>query len=353
MKRRKRPDRSDFPVHRGFTLVELLVVIAIIGVLVGMLLPAVQSARESARKTQCMNNLKQMADAAQQHESAQGFFPTGGWGFFWAGDADRGFSKRQPGGSIYNILPYLGEQPLHDLGKGLPYGTENTVSLSGGLLPPVTDKQTALLALVRTPLPIMNCPSRRRPSPTPSFPIRVIWPTAAMRAWSRSIPPRTTCLRGPTMRPVAAAENDEYGPGPGTLSQGDALPSSWHAPLTGVSFERSEVKSASITDGLSNTLFCGEKYLNPDNYRTGMAGSDNETMYVGFDNDNYRSSDAPPFRDTPGADDGFHFGSVHYGGAHFAMCDGSVRRISYGVNPQTFQWLGSRNDGQAIDPTKL
>jgi prepilin-type N-terminal cleavage/methylation domain-containing protein len=131
--------------RRGLTLVELLVVMTIIGILIALILPAVQAAREAARSTQCKNNLRQIGLAAQSHLQAYKFSPTGGWGYHWVGDPDRGFGQTQPGGWAYNILPFIDEKAIRAIGKG-----------SSGAA-----KQEALKALIATPAPFFSCPSRR------------------------------------------------------------------------------------------------------------------------------------------------------------------------------------------------
>src|SRR6266851_3374053 len=100
---------------RAFTLIELLVVIAIIAILIMLLMPAVQKVREAAARIKCSNNIKQMALAMHNHHDAFKMLPSGGWGWNWVGDANRGVGQKQPGGWIFGILPFVEQQPLYNL----------------------------------------------------------------------------------------------------------------------------------------------------------------------------------------------------------------------------------------------
>ena len=111
---------STHSEREGFTLVELLVVIAIIGTLVGLLLPAVQSARESARRSTCSNNLKQMALAVHNYDSARKQFPPSSSNPYMQTVTNTGLNWDRIG-FIQPILPFMEEQSLY--GRVVAYAT--------------------------------------------------------------------------------------------------------------------------------------------------------------------------------------------------------------------------------------
>jgi type II secretory pathway pseudopilin PulG len=120
--------------------VELLVVIAIISILVGLLLPAVQSAREAGRRTECINNQKQISLGLQQYHDTFGSFPPGalaGWGHSWPA----------------HILPYVEQVAM---GEAVPWTDD-------GDWVPGDPNSDLLLELARMPLKIYRCPSQPGP----------------------------------------------------------------------------------------------------------------------------------------------------------------------------------------------
>jgi prepilin-type N-terminal cleavage/methylation domain-containing protein len=344
-------------VRIGFTLIELLVVIAIVAILLVLALPAIQSAREAARRAECKNHLKQLALAAICHHDTHGHFPTGGWGWFWVGDADRGYGQDQPGGWIYNILPYCEEGSLYDLASdGLPNELTRAQRLGA-------------VRIIQSPLSIINCPTRR---PTQLY--NLAGNEGKEVAFYNSITPQSAGRSDYAINSghvYCEWPNDELGRGPkdyeearlwsanrtwGSDQTRFLLIPSGSGTMTGVSFERSKVSIRKVSDGLSGTYLIGERYIPQSQYETGLSRGDNETWCTGFNNDNYRKTarldgdrivELSPIRDTQNnAPDALgRFGAAHANGWNAAYCDGSVQTISYDIDWQVHRDLGNRVDG--------
>ncbi|HVS37758.1 MAG TPA: DUF1559 domain-containing protein [Gemmataceae bacterium] len=300
--------------RRGFTLIELLVVIAIIAILIGLLLPAVQKVREAAARIKCMNNLKQLGLAAHTYNDVNGFLPSNGWGWNWIGQPSEPSGPNQPGGWLYQTLPYMEQQSL-----------ANQSNTSGGLQ-----------QMIATPMTLYNCPSRRTGGPYPNGITYYNYGGVYVPSVARS---DYACNAGDQ----AAVEI--FG-GPPDLATGLSPGYGWPdtSGFTGVSFQRSTIPLANVRNGTSNTYLAGEKYLNPSSYANGADAGDNENMYVGMDNDNSRSSDYAPLHDTLNYANTFAFGSAHTGGVNMLMCDGSVQLIPFTISPAVFKQGGNRGN---------
>lgn len=311
--------------NRGFTLVELLVVIAIIGILVGLLLPAVQSAREAARRVKCTNHLKQIALAGQLHADAQGHLPTGGNTWKTVGDPDLGFGRRQTGGWVYAILPFMEQGALRDAGSGLADAA----------------KADAIAAVVQTPIETMNCPTRRSPG------VWLPWQSEAGREW------QGTFGRPHVRFTVKALARSDY-----AVNAGSNL--NWFSRnsdvMNGVSHRHSEIVLKQITDGTSKTYFVGEKNIQADRYDLNDPPGDNGPMYCGHDPDTARHTASspdgagfPPLPDVVGLSTTLSFGGPHPGGLNMAFCDGSVRFIAFNIDQLIHRDQGNRHDGNVLN----
>ena len=114
----------------AFTLVELLVVIAIIGILVGMLLPAVQQVREAARRTDCLNNLRQVGLATQLFHDTHGAFPPARLADPF-GTPDEAVCAENSASWFVRVLPFLEQNNLYESWDlSLPYDDQADVSLA-------------------------------------------------------------------------------------------------------------------------------------------------------------------------------------------------------------------------------
>ena len=332
--------------RRAFTLVELLVVIAIIGVLVALLLPAVQAAREAARRSQCSNQLRQVALAFQLHHDSHQTLPSGGWGFRWTGDPNLGFGKSQSGGWAFSCLPFMEQAQLHARGMGIKW--------SGATIP--TTLRAILSEVGKTPVATLYCPSRRAPAAYPSLAGGTFYNMATAGSLARS---DYAASLGPKLSP----ETTTWGQGPTAAQVNSGVGNIWwddqnkakgvtlFSEVRGIVFQRSEINFKNISDGLSNTFMVGEKYMDPDFYAGGSASpvdqGDDQGAWSGDDFDNHRYTDGTylPAQDQPGIKQPLVFGSAHPAGFYMAMCDASVRSFSFDVDPVAYSAYGSRSEG--------
>ena len=330
---------------RAFTLVELLVVIAIIGILVALLLPAVQAAREAARRAQCQNHLKQIGTAFHLHQNTHKILPAAGISPWHVGDAMRGHRKKQTGGWMYNILPFVEEQAVYDLtDDGDPKITAT--------------QKAASVRMQETPVTIYNCPSRRPPRAVPY----------ALVGWQPiNSNPMQIVVRGDYAANAGDGEGGQQFPQydatgkvkgyaylliPIGYTNLDLYTFPTEKDQSGINFLGAEITPAEVVDGMSKVYMVGEKYLNAALYDSdgNGDGGDSHSIYQGFDWDinRWATEDWPPLQDRPGLEAYERFGSAHPGGWHAVFCDGSVNSLSYDIDVITHMRLANRFDGEAI-----
>lgn len=296
-------------MRRGFTLIELLVVVAVIAILVALLLPAVQQAREAARRTACKNNLKQWALAAHYlHETESALPPMRtreGWATW-----------------VLPLLPYV-----ELTAEGGAWDDELSYYNQPGIVGPI---ESALF----------YCPSRR-------------WVGAAVEGDRTLDVPTFSFVTGPACLGGYAANGGPTNDfASGALADADAtiVPAmgmvSWVN--TRVTSHTPTLRFRDITDGLSNTLLFGEKWLSPDVLLNG-----DDTSVLNGDQDagfsRLASATLTPLPDTAtGTLTSRRFGGLHPGGTQFALVDGSVRFISHTISGTVYERLGDRRDGQVV-----
>jgi prepilin-type N-terminal cleavage/methylation domain-containing protein/prepilin-type processing-associated H-X9-DG protein len=325
--------------HRGFTLIELLVVIAIIGILVALLVPAVQKVREAASAAQCVNNLKQIGLALSHYNDAKKMYPPG----YVDGNTDPNSTPDNDVGPSWGwaafLLPYLEQGNVYNqIHFNVPVGTGVNAEIS------------------QLTLPIYQCPSDPYQQ--------------AFDVYDSSFTtPITTLAHGNYVGCVGWEEcfNGAGGnPQNGTGTDGE--PGGFGVGGVGVFYRNSHTRIADVTDGLSNTIFVGERSANhsPSTWTGAVAGGRCPAWMAIQPPSPYAPPPGPLYDNAdfgealvlahcnathvPSADfpiyDPDTFYSTHPGGANFLFGDGSVHFLTSNINPDTYQALSTIAGGE-------
>ena len=327
------PTFYDPRTRRAFTLVELLVVIAIIGILIALLLPAVQAARESARRIQCANHLHQIGVAIHNHHSTHREL----------------ISSRltcRAGTWANQLWPFLEDDVAAETWEPIGYYAQ-----------PENNRIYQV--------PLYYCPTRRKPGGlssngdrcggTPHKP-GALSDYCCVAGASSSNPPIDAVRNWDYTRPLTGRVAN--GPIIGAVSRlGDCIPD--HATCDMIYIKhKSETSFKDIVDGLSKTLFLGEKQLHEDGLTLGYKFDDG-SVYNGdhmprvgrFAGPGHALGRGP--RDPDICPRGqpchsYNFGSWHPGICQFVMGDGSVKALNNSIDTEVLGALAGRNDEKVM-----
>lgn len=307
---------------RGFTLIELLVAIAIIAVLISLLIPAVQQAREAARRTQCRNNLKNIALALHNYHDQHSAFPFG-------------FDQRETLWSAM-ILPHIDQGAMYSTLVFQESGPGNWDS--GG-----ANERAAC-----TVIPVYRCPSMPVPEhvdDNPSGSLMEGRVPVSYRGCSGSNGWSDSASTIPATAPAGALSLDSLR-------------------LNGVFFGSSVIRLRDLTDGASSTVLVGESFTDPTFVKDGQAmdywqlgAPQTGTWFPGNSSGTEFSegigSTGPRMNSrldlsVPGAVMEVSFGSYHTGGATFSFADGSCRFVADTIDLSIYRAIGSRGEGEPV-----
>ncbi len=297
----------------GFTLIELLVVMSIIGILVGMLLPAVQAVREAARRTQCANNLRQLGLAIQNFESAQMMIPP---------------SRPADGFLTWPVflLPWVEQENL--------FRRFDTQAM-------YVDQDPEVL---QQGVPVMICPSRRS-GPMVSLAEANDYPVGAVGDYAGNAGSHLHFLN---FRWALFVDEVDGVFNSGLSGDNPVV----NRRLAGG--PRGRYNYDKVTDGLSNTIFLGEKHLDPS-FLGQPSGWADGSIYNGDEPATImriggillQMASSPDYGIAPG--DAPVWGSAHPGTVNFVLGDGSVQTYPVETSPEPLFRLCSRNDGLTVN----